>query len=432
MRGYMRVAKMPHLSWDNQRKRAVYQRRYPREVQPLTGVWFRHKYPASLNLADAGRLSHIQTAEYAARVAEATTRLGLPEGRLEIIRQKWAAYGEELRQWGESLAQLKQIADEKTKQVQFHKLARELGVAIPARTVQVVDTETLVQAWQARRTNEGSPPRPRAVTNKRNKLSAMLQRVGKAHLGEVTEGDLKTYKGHLEQKGAAMGQPSLANDHLKEILPLFELAADIGLITTNPAEKIKAPQRERGKRPPFSDAEARTILEAARESADPIVRWSNWLAAFSGTINSEILEANASEFYQLQDGQFVFDMRGRALKTGFRPRIVPLHPSIIREGFPAYLATRAGKILFDGELRAKSQRLNRFLDQIRITKTFYSWRHRVIHQLDHHVKIAPSLSRYIAGHSAKDIHEKFYNHHELPEEFGEIIVAINALVDPIL
>jgi hypothetical protein len=158
------------------------------------------------------------------------------------------------------------------------------------------------------------------------------------------------------------------------------------------------------------------------------VRWSHWLAAFTTAINSEIMDADASEFYQTGDGQWVWDTGDRKLKTVFRPRITPLHSAIIREGFVAYLETRRDKKLFDENPNIAGIKANELVHSLGIEKTFYSWRHRVVHRIDK--LTAPSLSRFIAGHAAKDIHEKFYLHHELPEEFGEIVAAIEGLTDP--
>jgi hypothetical protein len=115
-------------------------------------------------------------------------------------------------------------------------------------------------------------------------------------------------------------------------------------------------------------------------------------------------------------------------EDGFRPRITPLHSAIIREGFVAYLETRRDKKLFDENPNIAGIKANELVHSLGIEKTFYSWRHRVVHRIDK--LTAPSLSRFIAGHAAKEIHEKLYLHHELPEEFGEIVAAIEGLTDP--
>jgi len=77
----------------------------------------------------------------------------------------------------------------------------------------------------------------------------------------------------------------------------------------------KPPHEERRA---FTDEEAARILIAAR-SADPLVRWANWLAAFTDTITEEIVGARREDFYQIGD-IWVFDMTGRTLKSAFRSR----------------------------------------------------------------------------------------------------------------
>lgn len=64
----------------------------------------------------------------------------------------------------------------------------------------------------------------------------------------------------------------------------------------------------------------------------------------------------------------------------------------------------------------------------KIEKTFYSWRKMSVRRI---AKLTgESLAHYIAGQAAKDIHEAFYRFHELPEEFADIVAAINGLKDP--
>ena len=283
----------------------------------------------------------------------------------------------------------------------------------------VVDTEAIINAWIAERKAGGHDPKPKAIENKRRKVARLLAFTKRAHLGAVTETDLAGYRLHLLEQGG-----TIARDHLLDIKALFVVAYDNNLIRPNPSTEIKLPAKTDNPRPPFSAAEARKILIAARD-AEPMIRWAHWLAAFTTAINSEILEAKASEFYRTESGQWVFDMRQRKLKTGFRPRIIPLHPAILREGFLDYLRTRDGKMLFDGNTDYNTNKLNDSIHDLGITKSFYSWRHRVTHQLGD-----GSMARYIAGHAAKDIHEKFYHHHDLPDEFCKIVAMIEALPDP--
>jgi hypothetical protein len=60
----MRIAHMPHVTWDRQKSRAGYQRRFPADVLLVTGKWFRHKYPTILSKQAAEAILHEQAAEF--------------------------------------------------------------------------------------------------------------------------------------------------------------------------------------------------------------------------------------------------------------------------------------------------------------------------------------------------------------------------------
>lgn len=93
----MRVAHMPFVTWDNQKGRAQYQRRYPADVVPFLGKAYRHKYPATVSLRVAEELSVEQTADFLARVDEARMRFGTPAGMaaaLRALRQRRASIRE--------------------------------------------------------------------------------------------------------------------------------------------------------------------------------------------------------------------------------------------------------------------------------------------------------------------------------------------------
>jgi hypothetical protein len=305
-----------------------------------------------------------------------------------------------------------------------------------------VDSTEVINAWIGERKQAGRPPKDKAIGNKRSKLARLFgflagktlpdrlndEQIGKllasGNVRGITEADLKKYRLVMLDQGTAY-------DHIVDLKALFAVAKRAGLIDIDPSVELAAGTKQDNPRAPFNDTEAKKILVAAR-TAEPIIRWGHWIGALSTFIPSEILEAPASEVYRMEEGEFagqwVFDTRGRPGKTAFRPRITPLHPSLIDEGFLDYHATRKGKQLFDGNTTANTNKLNEFVHGLRIEKTFYSWRHRNTHKLE---KLAGgALGRYIAGHAAKDVHEKFYLHYDLPEEFGEIITAINGLKDP--
>ena len=89
-----------------------------------------------------------------------------------------------------------------------------------------------------------------------------------------------------------------------------------------------------------------------------------------------------------------------------------------------------GVALFSGSFTRNDAKLNELIASLEpaIDKRFYSWRKRNAHRL---AKLAgPELGRYLSGHAAKDIAEKYYRFHELPDEFGDIVKAISGLENP--
>lgn len=425
------MARTPHASWDSTSNRFIINWRFPKAVQALTGTFFRDRFPRSLSPAQAAQRETDRRSEFYQIIATAQEQLGTTGGRLLAIRNTVEASlnrtARDLIEREDALDEAEAIFAAKKKQVQFHKMARELGVVLPTverlPSSSFVDSEAVVQAWIVERRDVlKKPPKDDMIKRKRQVIRDMLAGTGtgRPHSGAVTEGDLRAYHGKLGSK---------AYDHLSELRPLFRRAKAVGLIEVNPfpAAIDKMPPKVRRKRSMFLDHEAGTILEAAH-SAEPGIKWSNFLAAYTGTINSEIFEAHASEFYQDDAGQWVWDMRGRELKTAFRPRVLPLHPAIKEAGFLDYLATREGKPLFEGNPAWLSNKVNLWLKQFS-TGSFYYWRHRVIHNLDKLIKVGKtteSLNQFIQGHTGSTIARRHYHHHELPSEFPEIVAAINA------
>lgn len=326
------------------------------------------------------------------------------------------------------------VIDRAKKEAALYRFAAENGfsIDIPKTAAKVIDGDTLIEAWIAERNADNDPPSSKAIQNKQRKLLAISKHVGKTNIVEITEADLKAFRLDLVKADKLNGTRK-TRDYVIDTIALFRTAKGAGFITSNPATDLAVPPKSDKVSQPFTDTEAKVILEAAR-LAEPTVKWGHWLAAFSTAHNKEILLAHSSEFYQLTTekwaGQWVWDMRNRKLKTDARPRIMSLHPSLIREGFLDYLATRTGKPLFAGSFNGNDPKLNELIASLKpaISKRFYSWRKRNAHRL---AKLAgPELGRYLGGHAAKDIAEKYYRFHELPDEFGDIVKAISGLENP--
>ena len=421
---------MPCVYWDEQKGRAQFQRRFPSDVQPLTGAWFRHKYLKSVSLSGAMQLSVEQHLEFNAIVEAARERLADPAGMVEVLRDsrgRLRLMRERMRALKAQLAGMDEGLQRVDDEAAFYRLGARLGMSMKiAEARGVVSTESVLNLWTAEIVVEKKePPPPGSVSRKRRIMERMFAHLkAPDDLAGLSLPQLQRYKEHLMSLGGR-----IAYDHLGDITHLYRVADrnnKFEAIGGNPCAKITVPGKpEHKKRPPFTDDEARLILVDAR-TAEPVARWSHWLSAFTGTIESEIVGAGPEDFYQVGD-QWVFDMTSRKLKSGYRPRIVPLHHSVISEGFIDYMETRKGKPLFDVDAAKACDLLNAHIRGLHIRsrdKVFYCWRHGFITQLED--LTTPDRSRYLAGHAPRDIHAKHYLHHELPK----LVDAINGLRDP--
>ena len=438
-----RVVQVPYVYRDEQRDRSFYLRRFPKDVTPLTGQWFQHKYPSSWPHKQAERESRKEAAEFNAMVDAARERLGTLDGMFEARHALQQSRSKRLCGIWEGIAAVNSVlgrvdgvVERVRNEAALIRFAAERGIAltIPEAKVQKpIDPEEVIDAWIAERHAIHKPPEKKAITAKRSALADLFGFAKTSDIKRIDEPVMRAYRLHLLKLDQQDGTQK-ARHLLGDIKALFKAAKAAGFITTNPAKDLPVPPKSDKVSQPLDDDEARRILEKARQSPDPALRWPHWIAAFSTGHNKEILRAHSSEFYPIKAGpfagQWVWDMRGRQLKTDARPRILALHPALIREGFLDYLRTRQCKPLFSGSYSRNDSKLNELITSLKptIDKRFYSWRKRNAHKL---AKLAgPELGRYLSGHTAKDIAEKYYRFHELPDEFGDIVKAINGLENP--
>ncbi len=110
----------------------------------------------------------------------------------------------------------------------------------------------------------------------------------------------------------------------------------------NPFEGILPPKTAKQNRKvrSFTDAEARSILLAAREERG-VLRWLPWICCLTGARLNEVCQS-AKEDVTTIEGVPVLRIHdeedGRSLKNADSRRTIPLHPALIAEGFLAYVA----------------------------------------------------------------------------------------------
>jgi hypothetical protein len=461
----MRVAHMPHVTWDAGKKRAVYQRRFPKDTVALIGRWYRHKYSSRLSQRQAEAISHEQTAEFTALVDAARRRLADPVSRAEALTEAFAASVQQRRQrsrlpqihggiaevW-QPLARVDRGIERINEQADLCRAAARLGLTVNLpEPQQRVGAEAVLKVWMdERKHSKRGLPKRRAIQNKRSKLARLFawkaghtnldRRISSAaidaylragDLGAITEDDLAGYRLYLLDNGGAF-------DHLADIKALFGVAKRGKFITADPSAEISLPDKQTNPRDSFEAEEAARILRAARD-AKPYLRWFNWLAAYSGAIPSELLGASTDQVYQ-KFGAWVLHIRppkGGTLKSEYRPRIIPLHRALIREGFLDYWRSLPPGPLFPDAPASARNGLNRFIHDLGIERTFYSWRHLTTDQSDSvvmdlpqgKIPVGPDLARYILGHAMPDVHGAHYLHPESKRGFLELVAAINGLED---
>jgi hypothetical protein len=311
-----------------------------------------------------------------------------------------------------------------------------------------VDLETVMDHRETDLHADGKRSRPEQVVNRRKAWRAAmlgLFKWGKERgkpspddMGTYTDTDMEAYRTYLVRLDMASGG-TLSFHRIYAIRAMFRCAKVHKLIAIDPCDrKGFQPRKQKKATKPQTVDELRRVLPAALRSPKPAVKFGVILSRYTGANNSEIFEAMASEFYQIGE-QWVWDTRGRILKDPrgdgeHRGRLTPLHPAVIGAGFPAYIATRTGKRLFDGSANVHSDDCNTLChkpdDGEKIEKTFKSLRKVFTDQITKaagKVLGSESMGEYLSGHRPESIHRGWYVFHELPENFPDVVQVIDAL-----
>jgi len=181
-----------------------------------------------------------------------------------------------------------------------------------ARRSAAVDYDSIISLWA----DQTVPPSSRARDNKTSKMRRMFGWLianrgfpqGCTDMARVSADDLQAYKESLPA--------TVRRDHLIDIKALFNTAAKARRLPNgNPATEVETPAKvvnPRTARQIFTAEERRLILTEARK-AEPVVRWANWIACFSGAITEEIAEADSRDIEIINGGSgFAYPLRSSA------------------------------------------------------------------------------------------------------------------------
>lgn len=351
---------------------------------------------------------------------------------------------------------LRQIEDRLPETFAADQIIASLPIADAS---EVISFESILAAWSSRQSN------PDTLADYRAKLATFGGfLLGKVITKPLTEAEKAEYLATADAANVSAQdavayldllvktkKAKTADNHFAALKAVFSFNAKPGrALKANPFAGIETGLKSdpKDKRLPFEAAERATLLIAANESADPVVKFAALIAGFSGARLSEIVEA-APRDVEMVDGVTVLHIRetyrgkNRTVKNdGATVRTIPLHSSFAAE-FLAYAQSRKGGELFpslkadanNGLTDDASDKLNKF---IRTTlgytdsrKVFHSFRHTVATMLANlRPRVAKELRFYITGHAmAKGEGDAYIHANREPsgEEIRELLAVIERL-----
>ena len=99
----------------------------------------------------------------------------------------------------------------------------------------------------------------------------------------------------------------------------------------------------------YTIEQAQKILIASRKQSKNYLRWIPWLLAYTGARINEITPLERRDVFQIGDDWFIhIRVEGERTTKTMKPRKVPLHPDIVKEGFIDFVETiKDGKLFPD-------------------------------------------------------------------------------------
>lgn len=286
----------------------------------------------------------------------------------------------------------------------------------------------IAEAWGAER-----KPRAKTLEEHRRVVKAFVDFVGSDDAGAITPENVVAWKDKLVAEGRLAAR-TINGKYLTPLNTVLNWGKANRRIATNPAQGVrcigKAPPRTRSR--VFTDAEVKTILRAAltaprtsgRHAPETLAarRWVPWLCAYSGARVAEVTQLRAQDFREEQ-GVWVIHIspEAGAVKSD-KPRTVPVHPDLIRQGLLDFAKARGeGPLFYDegrGRVRsAKSHpaktvagRLSEWVRNIGVTdpniQPNHGWRHLFMTLCRTH-GVQEEARYFMVGHTARDVGQRY-------------------------
>jgi integrase len=345
---------MPDVSWDEQKGRFVINWRFPKAVHPLTGPWFKDRFPKSTSPAQAAMAKAEKLVEFNAVVEAARQHLTTPEGLHDAVRRIRARLAE-IRASAfpvitAGLAAMDEQNQRLDDEIVFMRMALKLGIPVPPPKpkAESVPFSELVDTWVQRRgkatSSKALGAARRAVIGRTRKAApkGLAEWLGHDNARKVEPKHLQGYLDYLldwtDPKTEEPLAPKTIEDRIIYVKRVFRVThkAKPDKLPTNPAADLSYTGETRNHRRDFTPAERVDIARHALR-AEPIIRIPNRIADLHGCRLAEVVEADTRDIEVVDGVGVVFHVRydyrrltspKRTLKNGASARPFVVHRTV--------------------------------------------------------------------------------------------------------
>ncbi|MDG5489215.1 hypothetical protein NYR55_11380 [Sphingomonas sp. BGYR3] len=271
----------------------------------------------------------------------------------------------------------------------------------------------------------------------RRSLAALVDFLGHDDAARITVDDLDRWVAALLAETTKRGQPrsprTVRNNYVSPLRASLNWLIEKRKLTENVAAQItiRVPRKAMLRERDFTPAEAKAILSAtlkrpARSVAAKTLlarRWIPWLCAYTGARVNEISQLRGQDVTQI-DGIWTIRITPEAgtVKAN-AARIVPLHPHLIEQGFPAVAQAAGDAPIFYDPSRTRrpgignrhfkkvGERLRDWVrDEIGITDSGlqpnHAWRH-TFKTMTRAADIPERVADAIQGHAPRSVGQSY-------------------------
>ena len=304
--------------------------------------------------------------------------------------------------------------------------------ALITATPSVTLTSLLEDWW---RESQAAGMKPRTYQSYGNTIANLKRFLKHDDAMRVTPDDVVRFKDWRlttpnEKTGTPASARTVKDTDLAALKSIFGWAVRNRKLPSNPAEgiTIRLGKQKKVRQTGFTADEVKALLQSCltlergtdRRETYGAKRWVPWLLAYTGARVGEIAQLRKQDVEQTGDHWSIKITPEAGTVKGNEPRLVPLHPHLIDQGFiefvdgadNGHLFLRPNKDTKDvlGPLTGVKNRVREF---VRLTvsdpnvQPNHAWRHLFITRcraagVDH------ELRRMITGHSGEGVDEKVY------------------------